>query len=94
MLENDIDVVHLALVSKYTAAAILPGWSGVWRDRFLAQYDYPIISDSLEFRPAYQVRQLILKAFVSFDKGGGPQGIECLDTIREMIMGTWSTDFA
>ncbi|KAL9106373.1 MAG: hypothetical protein Q9227_008574 [Pyrenula ochraceoflavens] len=91
-VSHDRDLISLALASKYTAAAILPNCLGVWRHRFLALYDYPMLNNKWEFWPAYQIRQLVMKALVDFGRGGvgdkkaRERERECLDVIREMIM--------
>lgn len=87
ILPRDSDVRNLALTSTYFAAAILPSWSGVWRDRFLSLYDHPIIDHPDQFRFAYQIRRLTTKAFVSFEHGVDEQGLECLETLKDMVMG-------
>lgn len=67
---------------------ILPLDSGVWRQRFLSIYDYPIIEDFTEFSIAYRLRHIALRRLKKFDfSKPGRKELEVLGTVKDLILG-------
>lgn len=62
----------------------------IWRQRFLARYDYPFLENTLEFPFAYKVRQFILQGFDAAALGFGLKGKSGhqLDVVKDMILGS------
>jgi hypothetical protein len=84
------DLLSFALACTDFAAAILSEKSIVWRNRFLNNYDHPIIESPKEFRIAYQLREMVLQRFPSFALGDGAQGQAALEVLRDMALGKWA----
>lgn len=61
----------------------------IWRQRFLARYDYPRLDDILEFPYAYKIRQLVLRRFDGFAIGNSlkQRSGHQLDVIKDMVLG-------
>ena len=67
---------------------ILPLDSGVWRQRFLSIYDYPIIEDFTEFSIAYRLRHIALGRLKKFDfSKPGRKELTVLDNVKDLILG-------
>ncbi len=86
-IEDDADLMSFILTCKDFASATLLEKSTVWRTRFLARYDHPILEGPYEFRVAYQLRQLVLRKFPSFLDGGGARARVALEVLRDMVLG-------
>jgi hypothetical protein len=86
-IDNDVDLLSFVLTCKDFALAAVLDESTVWRARFLARYDYPIIDGPIEFRVAYQLREMVLRNFPSFADGGGARGRHALEVLRDMVLG-------
>ena len=84
---DDADLLSFILTCKDFALAAVLDKSTVWRNRFLARYDHPIIGGSCEFRAAYQLRELVLRKFPSFADGGGARVRIALEALRDMVLG-------
>ncbi|RMZ78161.1 hypothetical protein DV738_g4072, partial [Chaetothyriales sp. CBS 135597] len=86
---SDRDIVNMALASKTIAYSILPANSPIWRTRFLAKYDYPVIQSPGEFRLAYQLRRFVLDArnFVIFQDVDDKRLQIQLDVIKDLVLG-------
>ncbi|PGH02145.1 hypothetical protein GX51_04849 [Blastomyces parvus] len=69
---KDADLCRMAHTCRYFAKAIIPPNSGVWRTRFLDEYDHPPPDKSSEeVRVEYQVRSIMLAQTPSFQDGEG-----------------------
>jgi hypothetical protein len=86
-IADDADLISFILSCKDFALAAILEKSTVWRRRFLARYDHPIIEGPYEFRVAYQLRELVLRKFPSFADGGGARGRVALEVLRDMVLG-------
>ena len=86
-IADDVDLMNFALTCKDFALAIILEKSTVWRTRFLARYDHPIIEGPYEFRVAYQLRELVLRKFPSFADKGGSRTRVALEVLRDMVLG-------
>lgn len=84
---DDADLLSFILTCKDFALAAVLEESTVWRNRFLARYDHPIIEEFCEFRAAYQLRELVLRKFPSFADGGGARAKIALEVLRDMVVG-------
>lgn len=69
--------------------AILPQNSPIWRDRFLAQYDHPLIDNSNQFCAAYKERALVLSNFTGFGDGSDARLDLQLAVIHDMVLETF-----
>lgn len=90
-LDSDLDLTAMMRTGSTLHSILHPdGANCIWRQRFLARYDYPRLESNLEFPFAYKVRQLVLRGFDSFAIGyslkqrSGHQ----LDVIKDMVLGT------
>lgn len=86
-IEDDADLLSFMLTCKDFASAAMLEKSTVWRRRFLARYDHPIINGPYEFRVAYQLRELVLREFPSFAYPRGARGRVALEVLRDMVLG-------
>ena len=87
-IADDADLMNFILTCKDFALAVVLEKSTVWRTRFLARYDHPIIEGPYEFRIAYQLREMVLRKFPSFAGGGKARNKVALEVLRDMILGT------
>lgn len=90
-ITDDADLMNFTMTCKDFAMATVLVKSTVWRNRFLARYDHPIIEGPYEFRFAYQLREMVLRKFPSFAKSRGPRGRLTLEVLRDMVLGMSST---
>ena len=86
-IADDIDLMNFILTCKDFASAVVLEKSTVWRTRFLARYDHPIIESPYEFRIAYQLREMVLRKFPSFAAGGRARSRVALEVLRDMVLG-------
>jgi hypothetical protein len=86
-IAEDADLMNFILTCKDFASAAVLEKSTIWRTRFLALYDYPIIEGPYEFRIAYQLREMVLRKFPSFAKGDESRCKVALETLRDMVLG-------
>jgi hypothetical protein len=93
-IADDADLMSFALTCKDFATATTLEKSTVWRTRFLARYDYPLIEGPYEFRVAYQLREMVLRKFPSFEMKGGGRSRIALEILRDMILGTCLTSMS
>ena len=84
---DDVDLMNFALTCKDFASAIVLEKSTVWRNRFLARYDHPILEGPYEFRIAYQLREMVLRRFPSFAGRGKARSKVALEVLRDMALG-------
>lgn len=87
---DNFDLQNFTLCCRDFAAPALSENSTVWRQRFLDRYDYPFVNAPQEFRFAYQLREMVLRKFPSFQDGGGPRGVVALEVLRDMVLGRLS----
>lgn len=68
----------------------------IWRQRFLALYDYPRLESTLEFPFAYKVRQFVLQGFDASALESGLRGRSGhqLDVVKDMILGNAIDSFS
>ena len=93
-IADDADLLNFSLACKDFATAMVLSKSTIWRSKFLARYDFPIIEDAQEFRIAYQLREMVLRKFPSF-KDGGARYRKCksrftMDVLTDMVLGKQS----
>ena len=88
-IAEDVDLMNFALTCKDFATAIVLEKSTVWRTRFLARYDHPIIEGPSEFRVAYQLREMVLRKFPSFAGMGTARSRAALEVLRDMVLGEY-----
>jgi hypothetical protein len=86
-IADDADLMNFVLTCKDFASAAVLEKSTVWRTRFLALYDHPIIEGPYEFRIAYQLRELVLRKFPSFANGDESRCRVALEILRDMVLG-------
>lgn len=86
-IADDGDLMNFALSCKDFATATVLEKSTVWRVRFLARYDHPIIGSPYEFRVAYQLREFVLRRFPSFAGKDGVRSKVALEVLRDMVLG-------
>lgn len=86
-ITDDADLLNFILACKDFASATILEKSTVWRTRFLARYDQPIIEGPYEFRVAYQLREMVLRKFPSFRDIGGAQTTVALEVLRDIVLG-------
>lgn len=84
---DDADLMNFILSCKDFAFAAVLEKSTVWRTRFLARYDHPLIEGPNEFRIAYQLREMVLRKFPSFAGGGEVRSTVALEVLRDMVLG-------
>jgi hypothetical protein len=76
------------MMTCYTFADLLtPFHSAVWKQRFLALYDYPKVLQHEDFAIAYRIRRMTLCEFANFKNGKDDQIRYQLEVIRDMIVG-------
>ena len=84
---TDTDLASLAATSKRFCAVLDPKSSMIiWKTRFLAVYDYPIISSLVEFCWAYKIRVPVLRNFVHCDRNDARRSMQ-LEVLKEMVLG-------
>lgn len=88
-IADDADLMNFALTCKDFATATVLEKSTVWRTRFLARYDHPIIEGPYEFRVAYQLRELVLRKFPSFASRCTARSRAALEVLRDMVLGKY-----
>lgn len=86
---SDLDLGRLALTSPTFATQLNPDNAGIWRKRFLARYDYPILHKVHEFAIAYKVRRFILRKLDgrAFALGQSDRAEHQLLVIKDMVLG-------
>lgn len=88
-IQDDSDLKNFILSCKDFASAVVLEKSTVWRTRFLARYDHPIIEGPYEFRIAYQLREMVLRKFPSFAGEGWLTSRVALEVLRDMVLGIY-----
>lgn len=86
-IADDADLTNFILTCKDFATAAILEKSTIWRTRFLARYDHPIVEGPYEFRIAYQLRELVLRKFPRYVDGGGARGRVALEVLRDIVLG-------
>jgi len=86
---SDLDLGRLALASPTLAIKFNSGDANIWRKRFLARYDYPMLESPHEFAIAYKVRRLILRKLDgrAFALGQSDRAEHLLLVIKDMVLG-------
>jgi len=89
----DQDLGRLALTSPIIATKLNLDSADVWRKRFLARYDYPILQSVHEFAIAYKVRRFILRKLDSraLALGQGDRAEHQLQVVKDMLLETYNT---
>lgn len=89
-LNSDLDFSSMMKTSPTLYSILHPEETNcIWRQRFMARYDYPHLESTFEFPFAYKVRQLVLQRFDaiaiahSLKQRSGHQ----LDVIKDMVLG-------
>lgn len=61
----------------------------VWRQRFLAQYDFPMLQSTQEFPFAYKLRQFVLRRFdaVALGRPLKHRSGHQLDVVKDIVLG-------
>ena len=87
--DSDLDISRLSLASPALAKRLVPNNADVWRERFLARYDYPFINTVDEFAFAYKIRRLVLRKLDghALRNGDKEQAEHQLQVIKDMILG-------
>lgn len=86
-LGSDQELASLSHTSRKLACTLLPQDSRVWKTRFLAKYDYPILDKESDFCNAYKLRRFVLSNFVDFRDGKDPRLMVQMEVARDMIWG-------
>ncbi|RMD43930.1 hypothetical protein DV735_g1239, partial [Chaetothyriales sp. CBS 134920] len=91
LARSDRDIASMALVSKTIAHSILPPHSPIWRTRFLARYDYPVIPSPGDFCLAYKLRRFVLDAssFVAFEDSSDQRLPIQMEVIKDLVLETY-----
>lgn len=84
---SDSDLRCLALTSLKIASQLEPDESDIWRRRFLALYDYPLINSPYEFAVAYKLRRFVLRKFEGFREIQREKANVQLEVLKDMILG-------
>ncbi|KAK5943173.1 hypothetical protein PMZ80_004179 [Knufia obscura] len=89
---SDLDLGRLALTSPTFATQLNPDNAGIWRKRFLARYDYPILHKVHEFAIAYKVRRFVLRKLDgrAFALGQSDRAEHQLLVIKDMVLETYN----
>ena len=94
LLSSDEDLRNLIASSPVIADTLVSDHADVWRSRFLAHYDYPLVNSALEFEDAYRLRRFVLR---TLSKGlaiwDSAQMTVQLETVRDLVVGKdWTHD--
>lgn len=90
-MDSDSDFHSLMLACTTFAKVLGSEKSEVWKARFLAKYDHPIVAGPFDFRVAYQLRRFVLRHFRTFEDGKDKRARVQLEVLRDMVLGmcTW-----
>ncbi|OJD26088.1 hypothetical protein ACJ73_02535 [Blastomyces percursus] len=85
---EDADICRMARTCRYFAEAIIPPNSGVWRKRFLNNYDHPPPDKSSEeAQVEYKVYSIMLEQTPSFRDGEGRKEKLWLSVLTTLFTG-------
>ncbi|OAX77430.1 hypothetical protein ACJ72_08271, partial [Emergomyces africanus] len=91
LVPEDSDLCRMARTCRYLAEAIIPPNSGVWRTRFLDQYDHPPPDKtSEEVRIEYKVRGIMLAQIPSFQNGEGSREKLWLSVLTTLLVESYN----
>jgi len=84
-----MDLGRLALTSQAFATKLNCDAADIWRKRFLALYDYPILEKMDEFAVAYKVRRFVLRKLDgrAFALGQNERAEHQLLVVKDMVLG-------
>lgn len=87
-----MDLGQLALASPTFATRLNSDGADIWRKRFLARYDHPILETVHDFAMAYKIRRFILRKLDgrAFALGDFDRAEHQLLVIKDMVLGTYA----
>lgn len=88
---RDVDLRSFALTCKDFACAVMWEGTSVWRMKFLARYDYPLIGQQLQFRDAFRIRELTLEKFPLFNGNFDKRARLAMGVLKDMVLGKHSS---
>ena len=87
-LDYDSDICKYRLICRSTLNAVDADNCSFWRRGFLACFEKPTKSmDNVAYKKAYQRRRGVLKCGAAFQTGEKKREWDCLEVLRDLVIG-------
>ena len=87
-VDYDSELCNFRLICRSTLDAVDADNCSFWRRRFLGCFEKPTtVLDNVAFKKAYQKHKGVLKCGAVFVKGDGKRERECLEVVRDLVLG-------